>query len=119
MQIANQNLQTANQNQFWLAVPANQFFWSKLSPEIPPYKSGERLFMMLTCLVIVLLYQCRSIRSDNTNSKRYKAPRSPSHKVPSVAFKIVVGRLPLVVCVALVQGLGASDNAQMCVLYAL
>ena len=41
MQIANQNLQTANQNQFWLPVPANYFTsheWKMESIEDPHIK---------------------------------------------------------------------------------
>ena len=31
-------------------------------------------------------------RGDNTGSKRYQVTRSPSNKVPAVAFKIVIAR---------------------------
>ena len=44
MQIANQNLQTANQNQFWLAVPANQFFFEV---NYPLHISGELFIALL------------------------------------------------------------------------
>ena len=35
-----------------------------------------------------ILYRCQKFRRDNTDSKPYQVTRSPSHKVPSVAFKI-------------------------------
>ena len=54
MQIANQNLQTANQNKFWLAGTANQFFWSKLSParlDGKLWKSMDQSFAFIFCII--------------------------------------------------------------------
>ena len=54
---------------------------------------------LLIHLVIVLLYRWQKFKGDNTDSKRYQElTRSPSQKVPSNAFKIVI---PPAACVGL------------------
>ena len=50
-------------------------------------------------------HQCHKFRKDNTDSKWYQVMRSPSHKLPSVTCKIMVGPTPAM-RVRLVQGTG-------------